>query len=329
MGIKFNSVGLAGYENTTVCSIPLFLYVESKIGEIPEDIECTASSFAFCVDDEIIIRAKKALDEHDSVIIGEEDDVLVRFDRKGKTGTSFLIEQKVIRNPFDFFEACEKVKMQIIYKHIENGVIFVSLDGVVISPFAKIGKGTEIHATTEIRGNTEIGENCVIGPCSVVENSTVGSECKINATQINDAVLEDNVSIGPFSQVRPNSRLCSGVKIGDFVEIKNSVVGNNSHASHLTYIGDSDVGCGVNFGCGTITSNYDGKNKFRTVIGDNVFIGCNTNLVAPVKLGNGSFVAAGSTITEDVPEGSLGIARAHQATKEGWADKRRREGKLK
>jgi len=328
VGIQFNTPYIAELSNATVCNEPLFLYVEKKIGELSENIICTASPLAFHVDEKTINEAKSFLSKYDIVEIGDENETIIRF-VKNENGSVKKISYKTIRNYFDFFEESEKVKMEIIFMNIANGVRFASVDGVIISPFAKIGKGTEIHASTEIRGESEIGENCIIGPCSVISNSKIGNVCKVNATQIYDAVLEDDVNIGPFSQVRPNSRLCSGVRIGDFVEIKNSVVGNDSHASHLTYIGDSDVGSKVNFGCGTVTSNYDGKNKFRTVVGDNVFIGCNTNLIAPVKVGNNSYVAAGSTITEDVPEGSLGIARARQTVKEDWANKRRAEGKLK
>ncbi len=331
MYLEFNKPYLAGYENATVCCEPLFSCVEKKLEKIPEYVKCTASPFAFCISDKLINEAVALIDKNNCITIGCDDDVLLTLinERISDKTRSQSLKCKTIQSHTDFFEATEKMRMEIIFSHIENGVRFVSVDGVVISPFAKIGRGTEIHPTTEIRGNTEIGENCIIGPCSVIQNSIVGDDCKVNATQIYDAVLEDNVSIGPFSQVRPNSRLCTGVKIGDFVEIKNSTVGDDTHASHLTYIGDSDVGKKVNFGCGTITSNYDGKNKYRTVIGDNVFIGCNTNLIAPVKLGDGSFVAAGSTITEDVPENALGIARSRQTNKEDWAKKRRDEGKLK
>ncbi len=331
MHLEFNKPYLAGYENATVCCEPLFSCVEKKINDLPECVKCIASPFAFCVSDKLIDEAKALAEKNYRVCVGSDDDMLLTFINESvadQTKTAML-KCNTIRSHSDFFEMTEKVRMEIIFGHIENGVRFVSVDGVVISPFAKIGRGTEIHPTTEIRGNTEIGQNCVIGPCSVIHNSKIGDDCKINATQIYDAVLENNVSIGPFSQVRPNSRLCSGVKIGDFVEIKNSTVGNDTHASHLTYIGDSDVGKNVNFGCGTITSNYDGKNKYRTVIGDNVFVGCNTNLIAPVTLGNNSYVAAGSTITEDVPEDALGIARSRQTNKDNWAKKRRDEGKLK
>ncbi len=235
-------------------------------------------------------------------------------------GVITLGELKAPKNLIDWFDLVNVVTVRIIMEHIENGVEFLSLDGIVISPDAKIGRGSVIHPGTQIRQGAVVGENCVIGPVSVIENSTVGNDCTVNAAQIYNSVLENNVKIGPFCHIRPNSHICSGVKIGDFVEVKNSTLGKDSHASHLTYIGDSDVGERVNFGCGTVTCNYDGYNKNRCVIGDDAFVGCNTNLIAPVTLGNGAYTAAGSTITDSIPAGGLGIARSRQSNKDGWAD---------
>ena len=144
---------------------------------------------------------------------------------------------------------------------------------------------------------------------------------------ISSVIIESEVgagtNVGPFAYIRPNCTVGSDVKVGDFVELKNSTIGDGTKISHLTYIGDSDVGKGVNFGCGTVTVNYDGKKKYRTTIGDNCFIGCNTNLVSPVNVGDGAYIAAGSTITEDIPEDNLSIARARQVNKDGWKDKRK------
>ncbi len=229
-------------------------------------------------------------------------------------------ELSPVKTLLDFFDLVNTVNVRSIMSFIESGVIFASLDGILISPFAKIGKGTTVYPNTQIRKNVTIGSGCVIGPSTVIEESTVGNDCIVNATQMYQSVMEDNVKIGPFCHIRPNSRLCSGVKIGDFVEIKNSTLGANSHASHLTYIGDSDVGERVNFGCGTVTSNYNGYTKARCVIGNDCFIGCNTNLIAPVTIGDGGYTAAGSTITESVPGGALGIARQRQVNKEGWVE---------
>ena len=235
----------------------------------------------------------------------------------------FLSESELmsVKTLLDFFELVNTLNIRSIMDFIDKGVIFSSLDGILISPFAKIGRGTRIYPNTQIRSNCVIGEGCVIGPSSVIEASTIGNGCIVNATQMYQSVMEDNVKIGPFCHIRPNSRLCSGVKIGDFVEIKNSTVGADSHASHLTYIGDSDVGERVNFGCGTVTSNYNGYTKARCVIGNDCFIGCNTNLIAPVTIGDGAYTAAGSTITDDIDRGALGIARARQINKDGWVEK--------
>lgn len=216
-------------------------------------------------------------------------------------------------------EITEKKYLDIINKHIRAGVIFYTSHGIVIDEDVKIGKGTVIMPGTILLNGTVIGEKCVIGPNSMLKNCVVGDNVVFNSSQGTDSTVESDASIGPFSQLRPNSHIGSGVKIGDFVEVKNSNVGDGTSIAHLTYIGDSDVGKHVNFGCGVVTVNYDGETKQRTQIGDYAFIGCNTNLVAPVKVGNGAYTAAGSTVTEDVPDEALAIARARQTNKNNWA----------
>lgn len=204
----------------------------------------------------------------------------------------------------------------VIENHFDNGVEFVSLDGILISPEVEIGKGTRILPSTILKGNTKIGTDCVIGPNCVVENTTIGDNVVINASQCYHSTVEDGSTIGPFCHIRPNTTIKAGAHLGDFVEIKNSVIGEDTHISHLTYVGDSDVGKRVNFGCGVVTVNYNGKDKNRCIIKDDAFIGCNTNLVAPVTVNEFGYTAAGSTITEDVPSESLAIARARQINKE-------------
>lgn len=207
--------------------------------------------------------------------------------------------------------------------HMINGVDIPCTDGVMIGRDVQIGKGTRILPNTIILGDTKIGEDCVIGPNSWVADSEIGNGVVLDNCKITDSTIEDGVDCGPFVKVRAGSVLKKGVHIGNFVEVKNSIVGEGTKSAHLTYIGDSDVGAGVNFGCGTVTCNYDGKVKSRCTIGDGAFIGCNTNLIAPVEVGEKAYIAAGSTITDDIPSDALSIARAKQVNKEGWVKEKK------
>ncbi len=209
----------------------------------------------------------------------------------------------------------------VFRKLCDEGVEFMCLDGIIIEPSVKIGAGTKILPGTIIKGKTEIGENCEIGPNSYIEDGKIGDGCEVNSSQIRSSELEKDVRIGPFSQVRPGSTIHEGCKIGDYVEIKNSELGARTAVAHLTYIGDADVGEGVNFGCGCCIANYDGQKKHRTKIGDHAFLGCNTNLVAPVELEDFAYTAAGTTVTKKVPEYALAIGRAKQENIEGWVKK--------
>lgn len=205
-----------------------------------------------------------------------------------------------------------------IEAHENNGVEIPYHNNVVIEDNVQIGKGTVVMPGTILYSGAIIGENCVIGPNTLIKDSVVGNGVKLNSVQCYQSKVLDGADIGPFVHIRPNSVVGANVHLGNFVEVKNSTIDEGTKVSHLTYVGDSDVGKRVNFGCGTVTVNYDGKNKHRTAIGDDCFIGCNTNLVAPVKVGDGAYTAAGSTITEDIPSDSLGIARARQVNKVDW-----------
>lgn len=182
-----------------------------------------------------------------------------------------------------------------------------------------IGAGTLIGPCVTLEGKTVIGENCRILQNSRIVDSVIGDGAEIQSSVVTDSQVGQRTKVGPFAYLRPGSRIGSDCKVGDFVEVKNSSFGDGSKASHLTYIGDSDVGRNVNIGCGVVFVNYDGTNKHRTTVGDGAFIGCNTNLVSPVKVEDGAYIAAGSTVTEDVPEDALCIARARQKNIRGWA----------
>lgn len=203
-------------------------------------------------------------------------------------------------------------------------VRFIDKERAYIGPRVRVGEGTVLLPGVILRGETVIGRDCEIGPDAMIRDCVIGDRVTVNASQLNESTVDDGTKVGPFAYVRPNCHVGKDVKVGDFVELKNSTVGDGTKISHLTYVGDTDAGARINFGCGTVTVNYDGAAKYRTVIGDGAFIGCNTNLVAPVKIGDGAYTAAGSTVTQDVPPDSLCIARSPQTIKVQWAAKRRR-----
>jgi len=218
-------------------------------------------------------------------------------------------------------EAERLLKKRINEIHMRNGVTIIDPMNTYIGSDVNIGQDTILHPGTILSGQTTIGENCTIGPNSQIENSLIGDNATIRQSVVFDSQIGSDVQIGPFAHIRPKSVIHEHVKIGNFVEVKKSIFGEGSKASHLSYIGDAEVGRNVNIGCGSITVNYDGKNKFLTKIEDGVFVGCNSNLVAPVTIGKNAYVAAGSTITEDVPGEALSIARARQVNKENYVQK--------
>ncbi|MDE6108232.1 MAG: UDP-N-acetylglucosamine diphosphorylase [Oscillospiraceae bacterium] len=210
-----------------------------------------------------------------------------------------------------------------IERLVAQGVRVVDPANTYVGPAVTVGEGSTILPGTTLYGRTVIGRDCVLGPNTLIRDCEIGDGVMVNSSQLNESVVEEGTTVGPFAYVRPHTHVGKGVKVGDFVELKNSTIGDGTKISHLTYVGDSDVGGKVNFGCGTVTVNYDGAKKFRTTIGDGAFIGCNTNLVAPVVIGEGAYTAAGSTITEDVPPDSLAIARERQVVKKNWVKRRR------
>ncbi|MDD6022508.1 MAG: UDP-N-acetylglucosamine diphosphorylase [Acutalibacteraceae bacterium] len=217
----------------------------------------------------------------------------------------------------------ENKRLENIKKAVEKGVLIPCTHGVIIGDNAEISAGALVLEGSIILGNSTVGENSVIGPNSLLYNMKVGRDTHLNAFQGCEAEIMDGCDIGPFVHVRPNSVIKNSVHLGNFVEVKNSTVDEHTSVSHLTYVGDSDVGKYVNFGCGCVTVNYTGKAKFRTTVKDHCFIGCNTNLVAPVTVGEYGYTAAGSTITEDVPDNALAIARARQVNKINWVLKKK------
>ena len=216
---------------------------------------------------------------------------------------------------------CEaEMRKRINNNFMLDGVTLVDPNSVYIEKDVKIGRDTIIYPGVVLEGTTTIGDNCTLRGTTRIVDSSIGSGVDIESTLIEDSIVGDNCHIGPYAHLRPNSKLGNNIKIGNFVEIKNSTLGDNSKASHLSYVGDADVGVNVNIGCGVVFVNYDGREKFRSIIDDNAFIGSNSNIVAPVHVSEWGYVAAGSTITMDVGEGDLSIARARQVNKTGWVE---------
>ncbi len=227
-----------------------------------------------------------------------------------------------VNNRVDLFHATKVIQHRVNTMHMLNGVTMMNPDSIFIDLDVTIEKDTLIKQGTEIKGNTLISEDSVIGPNTIIENSIIGSGVVIQNSTVLDSKIGDNTNVGPYAYIRPHSVVGSHCKIGDFVEVKNSTIGDNTKASHLSYIGDSDLGNHINIGCGTIFVNYDGTNKYRSTVEDNAFIGCNSNIISPVNIGRGSFIAAGTTVTKDVEQEALCIGRVRDTQRKDWVKKK-------
>ncbi len=220
------------------------------------------------------------------------------------------------------YEAAEQKRMEINIAHLERGVKFIDLRATYIDETVEIQQGTVIYPGVILEGNTRIGRNCIIGQNSRIVDSTIGDSTEIQCSVVLSSTIGTDTKVGPFAYIRPDCTIGNHVKIGDFVEVKNSTVKDGAKASHLTYIGDSEVGKDVNLGCGVIFVNYDGKKKHRSVVKDGAFIGCNTNIVSPVTIEEGAYVAAGTTVTRNVPSGALCVGRVKDKNIEGWVKRK-------
>ncbi len=212
---------------------------------------------------------------------------------------------------------------QSVLRLMDGGVRFIDRQSAYIGPRVTVDRGTLLLPNVILRGDTHVAKNCELGPNAMLRDVTVGEGTTVNASQCFECTIGAFTTVGPFAYLRPGTDVGDHVRVGDFVELKNAAIGDETKISHLAYLGDCDIGESSDIGCGTVTVNFDGARKFRTRIGDRAFIGCNTNLVAPVSVGDGAYVAAGSTITRDVPSDSLAIARSQQTVKHNWAKKRK------
>lgn len=222
----------------------------------------------------------------------------------------------------------EQLRRRINYAFMQRGVFLTDPNTTHISPRARLAPGCTVLPGCLIYGGSQVGAGAVIGPNTLLRDAVIGEGCTVNSSQVTESTVGAGTTVGPFAYIRPGCTIGEKARVGDFVELKNSTVGDGTKISHLTYIGDSDLGRRINIGCGVVTVNYDGKRKYRTTVEDDSFVGCNVNLVSPVKIGRGAYLAAGGTITEDVPEEALVIARSRQTVKPDWVKKRREAGKL-
>jgi bifunctional UDP-N-acetylglucosamine pyrophosphorylase/glucosamine-1-phosphate N-acetyltransferase len=252
--------------------------------------------------------------------------------KKGLRCSAHIVSDPVevmgINTRVDLAMASDVLRQAKLRDLMLSGVTIVDPKTTYVDQTVEVGKDAILYPNCHLQGRTTIGDRCIIEPNSKVSDSTIGKDVTIRSNSvITESNIEEGASIGPFSHLRPLSEVKAKAKIGNFVEVKKSVIGRGSKANHLTYIGDSVVGEDVNIGAGTITCNYDGFEKHQTIIGDRVFVGSNVELVAPVKVGNGSSIGAGTTVTKDIPEGALAISRTRQKNIKGWSKKTGRRRK--
>ncbi|MBM7855204.1 bifunctional UDP-N-acetylglucosamine pyrophosphorylase/glucosamine-1-phosphate N-acetyltransferase [Desulfohalotomaculum tongense] len=252
-------------------------------------------------------------------------DIIKIYNRQNKVVAASLCndprEVMGVNNRQQLAAAEKELRARVLNRLMNDGVTVIDPAATYVDSTVTIEPDTVLYPGTILEGDVKIAGGCYVGPNTRIVSSIIGPGCRVQYSVVMDSEIGPGCTIGPFAYIRPECKLGSGVKIGDFVEVKKSEIGNNSKVPHLSYIGDSIIGKDVNVGAGTITCNYDGKKKHRTEINDGAFIGSNTNLVAPVKVGAGAVIAAGSTITKDVPRGALGVARGRQINKENWVKK--------
>ncbi len=288
--------------------------IESEALPILKEIRLNESKGEYYLTDVVSIAKDKGF-KVDAFCIGSEDELM---------GVNNQEELEKVRRV---------MRERIIHGWLNKGVSFIDSGSVFIAPHVKIGKGTQIYPNVCLEGNTRVGSGCTIYPHVRILDSSIDDEAIIkDSTLVEGSVVKKRASVGPFARIRPGSQIGEETRIGNFVEVKKSVIGSHTKAGHLSYLGDAKIGNNVNIGAGTITCNYDGYKKYITVIEDNVFIGSDSQLIAPVKVGRGAFIGAGSTITKDVPSMALAVSRIKQTNIENWVRKKQlkiRSEKLK
>ncbi|CAH1222831.1 Bifunctional protein GlmU [Paenibacillus plantiphilus] len=307
--------------------------VEQKDCTPQEELISEINTGMYCFDNQKLFQALKKVTNDNAQGEYYLTDVMEILRSAGETVQAYcapdFAEGIGVNDRVGLAEAEGLMRARIVRKHQINGVTVVDPAATYIEADVVIGSDTILYPGTLLRGSTVIGEDCIIGPQSDITDTVIGNGVVFKHSVSVEAIIGDESAVGPYANLRPASKLGRECKIGDFVELKNAELGDGSKVSHLSYIGDAKVGKDVNIGCGAITVNYDGYNKAVTEIGDHAFVGSNVNLIAPIKVGEGAYVVAGSTITHNVDAGDLAIARERQVNKPGYAEKLRSRAKAK
>lgn len=294
--------------------------VEEKDASPEEKAVQEINTGTYCFDNEELFKTIEKVDNDNAQGEYYLPDVIEILKANNEKIGAFQLENMDealgVNNRVALSEASALMKQRINEKHMVNGVSLIDAANTYIEAGVQIGQDTVIEPGTYLKGNTVIGEDVIIGANSVIEDSELADGVEIHQSIIEGSTVGKGSDVGPHSHLRNGAELGENVHIGNYVEVKESTIGDDTKAGHHTYIGDAEVGKNINIGCGVVFANYNGKTKSKTIVGDNSFVGSNSNLVAPVELGENSFVAAGSTITEEVPDKALGIARSRQTNKE-------------
>lgn len=315
-------------------------YKTGEFKAIVEDRDCNheqslineINAGIYCFKKELLVSSLDELECNNAQGEYYLTDVPMIIKNKGYQVDTYSIDDKTeimgINNRVQLAEANKILAKRIVNEHMNNGVTFIDPEASYLDGDIIIGEDTIVYPNCILEKGTKIGADCIIGPNSRIVGSEIGNNTEVNNSTVLESKVGNNTKVGPYAYMRPNNTVGDNIKVGDFVELKNSNIGDNTKISHLSYVGDSDIGKNVNLGCGIVTVNYNGKLKDRTVVGDNSFVGCNVNLIAPVNVGADAYVAAGSTITEDVPDGALAIARQRQEIKENWYKEKKEKKEL-
>ncbi|MEK4139013.1 bifunctional UDP-N-acetylglucosamine diphosphorylase/glucosamine-1-phosphate N-acetyltransferase GlmU [Kurthia sp. FSL E2-0154] len=299
--------------------------VEQKDATVEQQKVTEINTGTYCFDNKALFETLKLVKNDNAQGEYYLPDVIEILKQQGEIVSAYISddfsENLGVNDRVALSQAEEIMRARINEAHMRNGVTIINPANTYIGADVTIGSDTIVYPGTLLEGQTVIGEDCYIGPNSHIVDSQIGHRTKIDASVVEESMIGEDVTVGPYAHIRPASNVLNRAKVGNFVELKKTTLGEGSKASHLTYLGDAEIGADVNIGCGTITVNYDGVNKFKTTIGDRSFIGCNANLVAPVTIHSDTYVAAGTTVTKEVPPFALAIGRSRQENKENYVNK--------